>query len=141
MPYDYPGEYAVKWDGVDVGRFRDLVATTASGLRRPAGASLERSGPGTLELRDVAGVSIYGDVLLHRWPSSTTAAGGPPRNLTIEVLDASGAAVTRWHIRNARPMKWVVKPAGIRTASRSTDKNDIAVETLTIVHEGIIPTD
>jgi phage tail-like protein len=139
MPYDYPGEYAMRFDGVDVGRFRELVATTASGLRRSAGAALERSGPGTLELRDLGGANVYGDVLLHRWQRSTTSAGGPPRNLTIEVLDASGAPVARWHIRNARPLKWVLKPAG--SAPRSTDKNDILVETITIVHEGMGPID
>jgi hypothetical protein len=124
----------MRFDGIDVGRFRELVATPNSGALPRTTPARRPLGPGTIELRDLGGVGIHGDVLLHRWQKNSTR-GGPPYDVTIEAREAASSAVVRWRLRSARPMKWVVKPAAVTKSGG----NAIAIETLTIAHEGMMP--
>ncbi len=51
------------------------------------------------------------------------------RNLTIMLNDATGRAVTTWHLEKAYPIRWV-------GPELKADANTVAVETLELVHCG-----
>jgi hypothetical protein len=137
MPYDYPGEYSMRFDGVEVARFRKLVVVRRTGRSILDASRPGPAGPGTLTVHDVAGAGLTGDVLIHRWQRSGLPSVKRP-NVTIEALSGA-AAGTRWRLRNAQPVKRVMKPH-LATAKGGSG-NEVAIETLEIAHEGMIEVD
>ena len=136
MPYDFPGDYRIRFDSVDVGTFRNLKFPLTE---PPPPPSLDRwhSGPGTIEIHDLTGVDVRGSALLSLWQKATSPAGGPPKTMTIEALDR-GRSGFRWQLRAARPVKWVMKPIRTTGVMPSAGARP-TVEALTIAHEGMLP--
>lgn len=142
MPYDWPGEYWVKFDDVDVARFKGIGKFVGKTGAAPISA-LSVTGPGTLEIHRLETTGAAGRLLLDQWRRSSTATTGPARTFTIQALDTSLTPVAQWTIRNARPMKWVMTSSpmtDLRTSGDASTAGEVRVETLTIVHEGIVPT-
>ena len=53
-----------------------------------------------------------------------------PQTVIIKLLDETGNAVVMWTLNNARPVK-------ISGADLKSDGNEVAVDTIEIVHEGL----
>ncbi|MDX2151923.1 MAG: phage tail protein [Bryobacteraceae bacterium] len=122
--YDYPGEYAMRFDGEDkpspwCGYFASMTYSESSK---------------TLTITRLRVADLVGRMEMERWRSAAGAAGAPPKNLVIEALDRLKMPVKRWRVRNARPTKWVLAPS-----PSSAGRNEVAIETLEIVHEGFEP--
>lgn len=66
------------------------------------------------------------------WEWWRTAADGPVqrRNVAIVLLDDSRTPVLRWLLRNA----WIAR---IETSELDASKNEIAIETVELAHEGL----
>ena len=127
MPYDYPGEYAARFDGVD-----DGPAITFERLSAPTLVHGLKSTPtGMLTLHGVKGASPRGTMLLEQWYRASGAGGGPSKNLTIEVTRAAQSP-ERWHVVAAVPRKWVLR-AGTAGAAPAP----ISVESLELSHLGV----
>lgn len=52
------------------------------------------------------------------------------RNVTVVMYDVAGSWVSRWHFRNAYPVKWV-------GPTFTSDGTAIAIESLEIAHQGL----
>ena len=71
-----------------------------------------------------------GDAALFQWWREVRDGGPDPRNVSVVLLDEQRQEVARWNLRNAWPSKWT-GPA------LNAKGNDVAIETLELVHEGI----
>ncbi len=131
MPIDYPGGYLLRFDNIDVGRFRELIVAPRTGPPIQNLATLTSAGPGSLGLRQGSSVSPAGDTLLHRWQQSSVAGAAP--GVVIVALSASGAPAVQWQVSKARPAKpLATTPGGAPTAGRPS-----GIESVEMVHEGI----
>jgi phage tail-like protein len=102
--------------------------------------ALDKSGK-EVQLK-IAGRLTWGDVTLKRgltadmgfWEwRQAVIDGGVAANrkaVTITLLDRTYAPITAWHLTNAWPSK-------VGAASLSVDSNDVQVEEVTFVHEGM----
>jgi hypothetical protein len=126
MPYDYPGDYRGRFDGID-------DATPSFTFERLSAPNLVQglkpSPTGTLTFHSLKGANPRGAMLIDQWYRSSGGGTGPSRNLIIEVARAK-SVVERWHVVGAQPRKWVLKAA-------SAGNGPIAVESLEIVHLGM----
>jgi phage tail-like protein len=130
MPYDYPAEYAMRFDGeTDVKPSAFFKRLSALG----AGVGLQPSSSGKLKIEGLVSATVRGRTLLAQWYRATSAGGGPPQNLVIEALNQGKMPITRWQIRLARPVKWVM------AAGAARESGAVAVETLEITHAGFRP--
>lgn len=118
--YDYPGEYLMRFDGVDGGEWCGYFASWNPSQSSPS-VKIQK-----LRVTAPRGIQVF-----EMWQKSTTRAGGPPKTFTVEKVSRSSVPAARWRVRNARPIKWSAGP----TAS----KNEVAIETLEITHQGILP--
>ncbi|MBL8218189.1 MAG: phage tail protein [Bryobacterales bacterium] len=115
--YDYPGGYRMKFEG------EATVSKSGSEFH-----SFDYSaGAKTLTLHRLKLSSTSSSGLL-AWLRTATPSGGEPKTLLIEGLSRSGTPIARWTVRHARPTRYT-------PISRSS-KNEVAIETLEIVHEG-----
>jgi phage tail-like protein len=71
-----------------------------------------------------------GDPGLFQWWREVRDGGPDPRNVSVVLLDEKRQEIARWNLRNAWPSKWT-GPA------LNAKGNDVAIETLELVHEGI----
>lgn len=117
-PYDYPGEYAFRFDGIDKGEWCGYFTS----WNRTEGRQ-----PLRIENLRVSG--LRGVTVMTSWQRSVSLTGGSPKTLLIEQLSSAKVAVARWKVRNAKPIKW--------TAAPSASNNDIHIEKIELVHEGI----
>ena len=126
MPYDYPGEYRGRFDGID-------DATPSFTFDRLSAPNLlqglKPSPTGTLTLHGLKGANPRGAMLIDHWYRSSGGGTGPSRNLVIEV-SRDNNAVERWQVTGAQPRKWMLMTA-------SAGGGPIAVESLEIVHLGM----
>jgi phage tail-like protein len=122
MPYDYPGDYAMRFDG---------VAEPVAYFKRfsPNLVELRPSSAGTLKFQGLTAASPRAGMLLTQWYRATTTAGGLAKNLVIELLNNARLPVARWRVRNARPVKWMISTQA---------RGEVAIETLEIAHEGML---
>ena len=130
MPFDYPGEYAMRFDGeadVKPSALFDRLSSPDMGL------ALQPSVSGTLQIHGVTAASTRGAMLLSQWYSASSSGIGPPRNIVIDVLNQTKAPVSRWRVRGARPTKWVMKAGTTRP-----DGAGAVIETLEIAHSGVL---
>lgn len=113
--YDYPGEYRIKSEGEaevkSAGQFHSFDYS---------------AGARTLVIHRLS-LPLQSS-LLH-WLRTATPAGGSGRNIVLEGLSRSGTPITRWKVRNARPTRYTITPRA--------SKNEVSIETLEIVHEGL----
>jgi phage tail-like protein len=71
------------------------------------------------------------DASLWDWRSSVMDGATQRKNGSIVLLDDTGAEKIRWNFRDAWPTKWT-------GPSLNATGNEVAIETLEIVHEGLV---
>jgi phage tail-like protein len=91
-------------------------------------------------VRKLVGLRKYSNITLKRgytkddslWQWYTNILNGNPdrRNVTITLMDEARAAVIRWHAENV----WINKIEG---PSFKASGNDVAIESVELVHEGL----
>lgn len=91
-----------------------------------------RKVPNTHKLDDVTlKRGLIGSDDLFSWIKAVREGELQPRNVTITLLDEGRRAVATWRIRNAQPKKWTGPTLAAKGAG------EVAMEELTLVHEGI----
>jgi phage tail-like protein len=70
------------------------------------------------------------DLGFEQWMRDPVPVGQPRRSVSLALFDSQGRAVARYHLENAWPSKLEV--TGLRSGG-----TEIAVESLTLVHEGL----
>lgn len=115
-----------------------------SGLTMEADAIDYRGGADrSLSVRKIPGLRKFGNVTLKRgimpaeagnglfeWYASITAGSVQRRTVTISLLNEDRDLVMTWKIRNAWPVK--IEGPGLKASG-----NEIAIESMEIVHEGV----
>ena len=101
-----------------------------------------REGTDPTHVRQLSGLTKYGNITLKRgvtdsmdlttWFKTITDKGaeGNRQNLTITLIDEAGADKTAWNVTNAWPTK-------LETGGFNATGNEVLIETLELVHEGI----
>jgi phage tail-like protein len=123
--------------GSVIGGFSDV-----SGLGMEVKYSEYRNGNEKLNtVRKVPGMHKFDDVTLKRgvvgsddlfaWLKTVRDGVADPRQVVITLLDEARQPVATWTLRNAQPRKWT----GPTLAAKGG--GDVAMEELTLVHEGI----
>ncbi len=69
---------------------------------------------------------------LFRWYMDTVEHKVSRRHISIQVYDSQGNNVRKWDLQNAYPVKWT-------GPDLKADAGAVAIETLEIAHEGLIP--
>ncbi len=100
-----------------------------------------REGTDPTVFRKLSGLTKYGNITLkwgisdsmdlYKWRQQVidTGADGARKNMAIILVDEAGADKSRWDITNAWPSKY--DPSDF-----SAKGNEVAIETLEVVHEG-----
>jgi phage tail-like protein len=70
------------------------------------------------------------DLQLYQWHRDAVLGNVRRRNGSIVLLDRRGQEVARWNFVNAWPSKW-------DGPDFNAEGNDVAIETLELVHEGV----
>jgi phage tail-like protein len=127
--------FLVEIDGITQAGFQEC-----SGLDSTTEPIEYREGGVNNTVRKLPGRTTYSDISLKRgltdsdelwqWRRSVVEGQIERKNLSIIVLDAGGEETLRWNVVEAWPTKW----EGPSFDARGTD---VAIETLTIAHEGI----
>lgn len=124
----------------------EIDGITRAGFRECSGADTSndaidyREGDELLTTRKVPGLTKYTNITLkwgmtddHElwdWRKKAMEGKVERKNGSIILLDDTGSEKVRWNFRNAWPTKWT-------GPSFNATGNDIAIETLEIVHEGL----
>ena len=129
--------YSVAWGGEDIG-FSEVSGLTIEidpidyrdGLMSAGTLALKRPG-----IRKSGNISLKrgmctANIDLYNWFNNTGQTNVERRDLTITLLDDDNAPVFIWAITQAWPIK--CEGPGLNATG-----NDIAIETLELVHEGI----
>ncbi len=127
--------FLVEIDGITQAGFQEC-----SGLDSTTDPIEYREGGDNTTVRKLPGKTTYSDITLkwgltdsrELWDWRKTIVNGrvERKNCSIIVLDTEGSEVVRWNFFDAWPSKW-------EGPSFDAKANDIAVESLTIVHEGL----
>ena len=70
------------------------------------------------------------DLTFEQWMRDPVPVGQPRRTVSLALFDTEGRAVARYHLEHAWPSKLAV--TGLRSGG-----TEIALESLTLVHEGL----
>ncbi len=137
-PHDpYSGyNFWVEWDGIVHAGFSEC-----SGLTATRNSSDYREGTDkSLGKRKVPGLNDYGNITLKRgitdnqelweWHKKLQNGETDRRNLSIILADDQGAEKRRWNLENCWPTTW-------NAPDFNSTSDEIAIETLELVHEGI----
>jgi phage tail-like protein len=99
-----------------------------------------RNGSEEMTVRKIPGLASYSNIVLKRgvigdlafWTWIKSVLDGAPHraNGTITLLDESREPVMTWKFRRGWPCKWT-------GPTLSAKKNEVAIETLEICHEGL----
>jgi phage tail-like protein len=127
--------FLVEIDGITRAGFREC-----SGLDSTQDPIDYREGTDSLTVRKLSGLVKYSNITL-KWGITDDAAlwdwrkkamdGAVERkNGSIVLLDDAGEEKVRWNFRDGWPSKWT-------GPSLNATGNEVAIETLEIVHEGI----
>ena len=128
--------FRIEIDGVGQVGFSEctFADTTTDTIEYREGDELPR-------LRKLSGLTKYGNITLkwgitdsmdlYNWRRQVidTGAEGARKNVSITLIDEAGDGKARWEIERAWPSKY--DPADFNAKG-----NDVAIETLEIVHEG-----
>ena len=128
--------FQLEIDGVPLGAFSE-----ASGLTADGDAVDYREGTDKQSnVRKLVGLRKYTNIMLKRgytqdkslwkWYANAVAGKTDRRNVTIVLLNEAQEPVLRWHAENA----WLNKIEG---PSLKAAGNEVAIESVEIVHEGL----
>jgi phage tail-like protein len=127
--------FLVELDGITRGTFQEV-----SGLDATTEPIEYREGGQNTTVRKLPGLTKYGNIVLKRgvtsdtelydWHRQTVLGVIDRRNGSIIVLDRQGGEVARWNFIDAWPTKYDIPDF-------NATGNEVAVETLEIVHEGV----
>jgi len=137
MPDPYRGfNFRVEIDGIDEAGFREC-----SGLDASTDPVDYREGTDPMHVRKLTGMNKFSPVTLKRgitdsvtlWSWRQTVIDGSPdrKNMSIVLIDTTGAEKLRWNFRNAWPSKWT-------GPTLNATSNEVAIESLEIVHEEMV---
>ncbi len=128
--------FLVEIDGITRAGFREC-----SGLDSSQDPVDYREGNDSLTVRKLPGLVKHSNITLkwgmsddtELWEWRKRAMDGKVqrKNGSIILLDTSGTEVRRWNFREAWPSKWT-------GPSFNATGNEVAIETLEIVHEGVL---
>ena len=135
--YDPYGNYnfLIEIDNISRGAFQEV-----SGLESTIEVIEYREGGDTSITRKLPGRASFGnltlkrgvtdDVELYEWHKTVRDGGTDRRNGSIVQLDRNREEVARWNFREG----WITKLTG---PDFKAEGNEIAIETVEIVHEGL----
>ena len=128
--------FQVEIDGVPLGAFSEASGLTAEGDAVDYREGTDRQ----LNVRKLTGLRKFTNITLKRgytqdkslwrWYGSTVAGRPDRRNVTIVLMNEAREPVLRWHAENA----WVNKIEG---PTFKASANEVAMESVEIVHEGL----
>lgn len=151
MPQPTPGRRVDPFRGF---KFKVLIPGFASaGFSRVSGLNDEteiveyREGIDGATMRKLTGLTTYEDIVLEKGKSTNedfqiwrnmvqeVEERGLPdnsyrRNMTIQLLDRTGAVAKQWVVKNAWPTK-------LEHGDLDGSSSDVLLETLTVTHEGL----
>ncbi len=126
--------FRVEIDGISIAGFSEC-----SGLGSRVDVIEYREG-GSAALRKLPGLRKFNDIVLKRgitgsrelqdWHSNILKGQADRRNGSVILLDDAGQEVVRWNFFNAFPSRW-------EGPHLKGDRQDVAVETLTLSCEGL----
>lgn len=73
---------------------------------------------------------LTADLTFVQWMRDPVPVGQPRRAVSLALFDREGRAVARFHLENAWPSK-------LEIADLRSEGNEVALESLTLVHEGL----
>ncbi len=127
--------FLVEIDGITRAGFREC-----SGLDTSTDVATYREGTDPLTLRQLPGLVKHSSITLkwgltddhELWDWRDQVASGriQRKNGSIILLDDTGAEKVRWNFREGWPTKWT-------GPSFNATGNEVAIETLEIIHEGL----
>ena len=127
--------FRVEVDGITRGGFREC-----SGLDTSQDPVDYREGTDSLTTRRLPGLVKYSNIILKwgitddaelwDWRQSAMDGKVERKNGSIVLLDDTGAEALRWNFREGWPSKWT-------GPTFNATSNEVAIETLEIVHEGV----
>ena len=129
--------FAVQIDQVDVALFSECSALTIEnevfeyqegGLNTYVHKLPTRTKYGNVTLKR----GVDDSQQLHTWFMQIAASRIKRQNVSIILYDATGKEVRRWDLQNAYPCKWT-------GPDLKADAGAVAVETVELAHEGLIP--
>lgn len=127
--------FLVELDGVERASFREC-----SGLDTSQDPIDYREGTDSFTTRRLPGLVKYSNIILKwgitddtelwDWRQSAMDGKVERKNGSIVLLDDTGAEALRWNFREGWPSKWT-------GPTFNATGNEVAIETLEIVHEGV----
>ncbi len=127
--------FLVEIDGIAQAAFHE-----ASGFDSTIDVVEHREGGDNLTPRKLPAMTKHGPITLkwgltdsaelYNWHRDAVKGNLQRKSGSIVLLDRSGAEKVRWNFVNAWPSKWT-------GPSFTAEGNDVAIETLELVHEGI----
>lgn len=130
--------FRVEIDGIQIASFSDVTmpdtTTTAVEYREGTDAPFPRQLSGMIKYGNITLKKGTTDSLdLYNWRKLVEEKGALParKNVSIILIDEGGDDKARWDIKEVWPIKY-------QASELSAKGNDILVETLELVHEGIL---
>lgn len=127
--------FRVEIDGIQQAGF-----TEATGFDATVDVIDYREGNDPTHVRKLPGLTKYGNITLkwgitdsieiYNWHKAVIDGNTQRKNISIVVIDEAGNDKARWNIINAWPTKY--DPVDLNAKG-----NDVSIETLEIVHEGM----
>ncbi|PKM82001.1 MAG: phage tail protein [Firmicutes bacterium HGW-Firmicutes-14] len=127
--------FRIEIDGIQQAGFSE-----ASGFDATVDVIDYREGADPTHVRKLSGLTKYGNITLkwgitdsmeiYNWHKAVIDGNVQRKNISIIVVDEAGSDKARWEIVNAWPTKY--DPPDFNAKG-----NDVAIETLEIVHEGM----
>lgn len=135
-PDPYLGyNFFVEWDGIIWAGFQEC-----SGLDTTQDAKEYREGTDPPTVRKIPGLVSYSNISLKRgitnndelwrWRKNVMDGTVDRRNVSIVLLDQQGSEKIRWNLTHCWPTTW-------SAPEMSATTDDIAIESLEFVHEGV----
>jgi phage tail-like protein len=131
--------FHVEIDQIDIGAFKEATGVnseteiiTYKEVSKD-GRMIVRKVPGAMKWADITlKKAIDSDLYLWKWRQQVEQGDvtGARRNGSIVLYDSQHKEVGRWNFINGWPSKW-------KGADLKADENSVAVEEVTITHEGI----
>jgi phage tail-like protein len=128
--------FHIQIDGVPLGAFSEASGLTAEGdaVDYREGTDLQNNVRKLMGLRKYTNITLKRgytpDGSLWRWYENIANGAADRRNVTIVLMNEAHEPVMRWHAENA----WVNKIEG---PSLKASGNEVAVESVELVHEGL----
>jgi phage tail-like protein len=110
-----------------LGSESEVVEALEGGLNLEGGLKL----PGRVRFPNVTlRRGLTSDRTLWDWRQAVVEGGSYRREVVIALLDAAGRPFLRWRLHGAWPAKWEL-------AELDASKNELAIETVELAHDGL----